>query len=378
MGPFLLIDKSALQGFSEIEIDILHRCYSVIICPILIHEIQANLIKHPDDLELSKSKVSHLAKKASGFGSFTIDRHERLLQASLFGAPIELRAQIPRFDGEEVISADGTKGVVFTETEEETTLKKWSLGVFEEAALEMAQKHVDDVSSYGLEKSSKDYAKLYPENTNFKSLEEIKRFHDHPDFEGTFGSWSLIESQLNGFNFANEQKTQINERWKKLGCPSFIEFAKYAHYCHRLNTVFWIGVTANLIPLSKEAKSIVDYQYFYYLPFVNIFCSADKFHRDCSKHFLRDDQEFIWRDDLKTDLKNIASCLESMTPDEKRYYVRHFGSRPPPLLESITVSLWNRYCGHWHENSGNRANDISEKEQKKIIEHVNSLLKARR
>src|SRR5437870_3678623 len=113
MGPFLLVDKSAIQGFSKEEIDFLHRHYSVVVCPILIHEIKANLIKHPDDPDLSKEKVAYLAKKAKGFGAFTIDSHNRLNHADLLGAGIQLRPQIPRFDATEVTDADGKKGIVY-------------------------------------------------------------------------------------------------------------------------------------------------------------------------------------------------------------------------------------------------------------------------
>lgn len=375
MGPLLLVDKSAIQSFSKDEIDVLNRHYMVVICPILIQEIKANLVKYPDDPDLSKDKVSHLAKKANGFGAETIDRHERLCHASFMGLPIRLFPQIPRFDGTDVVATDGSRGVLFDETPETRTLRQWQYGNFTEEEVVEAQKHVDAVANYDLEGSRKFYADKHPENTQFKSLEEIAAFAESPFMETAIGTWTQIQAYLKGFGYPASEQAKIQVRWSQSQNQPFKTFAEYAHFCHRLNTIFWLGVTAGLIPTSKESKAIVDYQYFYYLPFVNGICSGDKFHRDFFKHVQRDDQFFVWAPELKADLRAIGQCHANMSESDRRYYDRNFGNYPPPMQNSITVEMWRKYMRPWEPGSGNRALDMSPEEQKKTMDHINSLLK---
>ncbi len=124
MGPLLLVDKSFIQCLSEEEIEFFDRHYLVILTPILIQEICANLLKYPDDENLSKTKVSILAKKARGFSAKVIGRAEDICTSSLMGERIELKPCIPISGGREVSTPDGTKGIVFEESIESKTLAR--------------------------------------------------------------------------------------------------------------------------------------------------------------------------------------------------------------------------------------------------------------
>ena len=126
-------------------------------------------------------------------------------------------------------------------------------------------------------------------------------------------------------------------------CFHQLECLLIAFFCYRLGSMFWIGVTSGLIPTSKHEKAIIDHEYIFYLPFVHAFCSSDSFHRDFSPFFLRHDQDFIWGDDLRADLKVISSFNDNMTDDEKKYYAINFGNYPPPIPESITNILWQKH-----------------------------------
>lgn len=373
MGPFLLVDKSFIQSLSKEEIDFLDRHYMVLLSPILIQEIGANLKKYPDDPSLSKKKVSLLAKKAKGFDARSIDRYELLCHADLLGAGIPLIPQIPRFNGKMIFTEDGTKGVVYEESFEINLLRQWAEMNFSEKDIKIAEEHVNTIRDYDLEKSRQVMAKIYPENTRFRSFDELISWIDHAN-SSISDQGMLIEAKLRVLRLPKPEQVKIMSRWEKKGKPPFRAFAPYAYYCYRLNSIFWIGITSGLIPTSKKAKVIIDYQYLFYLPFSHAFCSGDNFHRTFSEYFLRCDQEFIWGQDLRSDLHNIFLCYLNMTADEKLYYEKEFGSYPPPMQESITVDLWRKHMRPWTPGSGNLAIDMTNEEKKRLSKRINQII----
>jgi hypothetical protein len=366
MGPFLLIDKSAIQSFSPAEIDVLHRHYSVITCPILIQEIKANLVKHPNDPVLSQNKVAALAGKAGRFGGLTIDHHNVLCYASLLGARFHLRPQIPRFDGQEKIDTYGHHGIVFEKTPERQTLDRLANKIFSKADLDIAKEHVRNLKGINLETIHKENADLFPETAQVKSLADLESFLDSAQRETNSGTWSIIEADMKALGFPEEVKKRVNERWENSGRPTMLEFSEYGLFFHRVNVLFWVGLTAGLIPTSIHDKAIIDYQYLFYAPFAHAFCSGDNFQRDFSKGILRADQEFVWAADLKKDLNQLASCHAKMSESDRKWYVRNFGDRPPPIQGSLTVKLWEEFMRPWALNSGNRALDLPPEDHKKI------------
>ncbi|MFC2165903.1 hypothetical protein ACFLT2_13025 [Acidobacteriota bacterium] len=374
MGPFLLVDKSFIESLSPEEIDFLDRHYMVIITPILIREICANLLKYPDDEQLSKNKVSMMAKKAKQFDAKTVCHYGNICTADLNGADVRLEPIIPRIGGHEVVAPDGSKGVIFEESYEDKLLRRWESGNFTEADLSDANDHYEK-RSYDLESSGKEMADEFPRNAVYKSLNELASNLDY-QFSNYPEQWQIIESLMNTLNLAPQEREEIKFRWEANNRPSFKDFSRYAFFCYRLGSMFWIGVTSGLIPTSKHEKAIIDYEYIYYLPFVHTFCSRDSFHRDFSSFFLRDDQDFIWGDDLKADLKVISSFNDNMTDDEKKYYAINFGHYPPPIPESITNILWQKHMRPWTPKSGNLAIEMSEETKKEMSEKINEILEA--
>jgi hypothetical protein len=253
MGPFLLIDKSAIQSFSPAETNALHRHYSVVTCPVLIQEIKANLVKHPDDPALSQNMVATLADKADGFGGFTIDHHRVLCHASLLGAQFHLRPQIPRFDGKEQIDKHGRRGVVFGEAPERKSLARMANKVFSEADFEQAKMHVQALKDTNLEEIYKENIAMFPENTTAKSFSDLVAFLDHPRRETPGGTWSTIEALMKALQFSDVTKLRVKKRWETSGKPPMRQFSEYGRYFHRVDILFHVGLTAGLIPTSRRS-----------------------------------------------------------------------------------------------------------------------------
>ena len=372
MGPYLLVDKSFIEALSPEEINILDNHYTVIIAPILLKEICANLLKYPADENLSRHKVSLLAKKADRFDAKTICHYGNVLIADLLGARVKLAPVIPRIGGREIIAPNGSKGIIYEESFEDKMLRRWAGGHFEEDDFAVAKDHYDK-RVYDLAGSGRAMAEMYPRNASFKSLEELVEHIDYI-FSVFPDQGQIIDSFMSTANMEQRDQRNVKARWESDGCPSFHDFANYAFYCFRLGSIFWVAVTSGLIPTSKHAKAIIDYEYIYYLPFVHAFCSRDNFHRELSSYFLRSDQDFIWGDDLKADLQVILAYKNKMTDADKKLYEIHFGNYPPPLADSITYNIWLKRMRPWTPKSGNLAIEMSEDAKKKMADEINSII----
>jgi pyruvate/oxaloacetate carboxyltransferase len=84
----------------------------------------------------------------------------------------------------------------------------------------------------------------------------------------------------------------------------------------------------------------------------------------------------VWGEDLKADLQAISSCYKNMTNDEKQYYEINFGNYPPPIQNSITYNLWQKYMRPWTPKSGNLAIEMPEETKKKMAEKINKIIDA--
>ncbi len=374
MGPFLSVDKSFIQSLSEDEIDFLDRHFSVIIAPILVQEIAANLRKYPNDDNLSKRKVSLLAKKVKGFDAKTTCRYEIIYVNDLLGARVSLRPQIPRVGGREFLGEDGSRGIIFGESPEDLILRRWTEMDFNEGDLRAAENHLE-LANYDLEASRKLMAALYPRNAKYRSLDELASSIDYmlANFDH---QWDLIESSMTILKLPSPERVRIRVRWEAENRPPFKKFSAYAFFCYRLGSIYWVGITSGIIPTSRHKKTMVDHQYLFYLPFCHAFCSGDNFHREFCSYFLRRDQDFVWGGELKRDLQIISSFYKGMTNEEKKYYEKNLGHYPPPIPDSITNILWQKHMRPWTPGSGNLVVDMSEEKKKKLTDHINRIIKS--
>src|SRR4051812_3458717 len=112
MGPFILVDKSFIRSLNPDEARALHRHYSVILQPIVLKELLTDLVKLENSEDEAVKRVVGLALKSSGLGAFTLHDAREMCEADLHGVHFPLGPQIPRFGGRDVISPDGSRGVV--------------------------------------------------------------------------------------------------------------------------------------------------------------------------------------------------------------------------------------------------------------------------
>ena len=85
MGPAIILDKSAFQFLSAVELHFLYKYYYVVITPILILEILGDLAKE-ESTEESKQKVTILANKFGVSSSSRVAPREYIMAQELMGA----------------------------------------------------------------------------------------------------------------------------------------------------------------------------------------------------------------------------------------------------------------------------------------------------
>lgn len=372
MGPFILVDKSFLESLNPDEATALNRHYCVFLCPVLLREILGNLVKADFTPDQALTRVIGLAAKADGVSSYVMHDARVMILADLLHHRIKLQPGAPRYGAKEVIGPDGSKGAIIEPTEEELLLQRWTAGAFTDEDRRIATEHNCEIENYDLPGSQKEMQELYPENMRAKSLDEIAATFDRRSATDDL-EWTKINAAAMYVPLSSEEVATLRVKWEAEGRPDFRLFAQYANYCGRVLALYFLGVTAGLVLTGKRHKTLIDILYFHYLPFVQIFCSGDKFHRDHFRHFAREDQRFAWGPKLKEDLKHIVAYRKSLSVQDCIKYDKELGSYPPFLLNSVTREMWEKYCRPWTPGSGNRAIGKSAEEQKATVDYLKSL-----
>ena len=106
----------------------------------------------------------------------------------------------------------------------------------------------------------------------------------------------------------------------------------------RVELFYFFAVAAHLIS-EQRASNRVDISYLHYLPFGHMFVSTDKLHRKCAPLFLRDDQRFVWGQDLKKDLVEINGHFKGLPESELEKGIMRFAKVPPETTMSLTRGL---------------------------------------
>lgn len=302
MGPVILLDKSALQKFSREEDDIIARSYFLSIPPVLIAEIQADLQKKPQPQKL-RNDAQWLASKIPATDYAISAHYSRIIRSSLYGVSVPMVGTIP-VDPERVSTfrtPDGNMSEVIKECPATKALHRWTVGNFiqndiDEAA-QLRDKHkIIDLTTF----NRKEVPFRIVDFEKARSIAELRKrleLLDSPDKDTQLRCLTL---GLYCINATERDKTIIINRWIAREMPRLRDFAPYAHYCLRVHVAFLIGLANGLLP--TKPSTVFDIEYFFYLPFCRIFVSGDNIHRKLAPLFLREDQKFVWAEDLKKTL----------------------------------------------------------------------------
>ena len=366
MGPQLLLDKSALQALSDDEISFMSIHYYNVIAPVIIAEILGDLKKYPEDAERSIKNVCGLADKVPSLGSLINEDCRTLLAWDLLGYYEVIMDGTPiRSDGIPVRMKSGKKGVYFKESQEKAVLRRWIDGEFTEVEANLAdvwRKYTKSIDLEGWKRSHTDY----PRVKDWETLNSyVSQLSDTP-----FIQMENITFLINEMSLNDKVRKEVFDRWILKGMPLLKHFSPYGHYCLRVLHAFYLATVNNIDDLGTRSTNRIDLEYIFYLPFCKIFSSGDKFHVKFTKIFLRENQEFIHKDDLKADLKKIKNYWDSLTEQERKEYRKNNGYYPPNFPESFTNRVWKKYMKP-RENYKN----LTQEEQEDFIKSLEPMIK---
>src|SRR5205085_8946787 len=131
MGPILLCDKSAVQCLSAAELNMLRRNYSLMIPPVLLMEILADLRK-ADHIEIGRAEIQRLANKLVPACSYVNVGFRDIVLGELHGYKIPGDGR-PVFRGGTSVTSGTQTGMIFEQPPEEEALFRWQRGSFLDA-----------------------------------------------------------------------------------------------------------------------------------------------------------------------------------------------------------------------------------------------------
>ncbi len=330
----IVLDKSTFQGLNYGDIIELHRYYRVNITPLLVSEILGDLSKdEKTGRKTPKEEVVNLSKKLFLYNSYVNMPCKIIIENSFLGKFVDSENK-PFLIADESIKTEGKKGLTFTETEEEKSIKRWKVGQFDS---------VDETTSTLWRNESKDENVINEFKNKFEHLKNIKitntKATDPEKLEELKSKYferiniemeeeDTLIRMLDYFEIEENKKTEILTRYNYGSIYQLEEFSGYAYYCYSIVSMFYIGMNNNLF--GDRLTNLLDLEYLFYAPFSRVFTTNDKFLISLYNIIQPKNVQFISLKSLKDDL-NKFKVLN--TSEE--------WSDTPPDKETETYKIWN-------------------------------------
>lgn len=365
MGPTIILDKSAFQSISWHDIIELDHYFSVVIPPVLILEILADLKKPKSTIKKAKATVMQLSNKIQPVGYVNVD-FRLLCTDDLLGGHITMDRRPIVAGGRKVKIDGGGFGIHFDVQPENEALMRWSAGLYDEAEQLLAEKWRKVAHGIDLESFKRRMHNQF-KSISLRTLKDVHRAINHlvdiDDFQDVLLKTILQEPWL-----IPELREWTERRWSRCSDKRLQEFAPYALYCARMIIIFQLALVKNII--GTRATNRIDLEYLFYAPFAHIFCSGDKFHRDLAKVTLDNDQSFVWHDDLRQELRILSDARRKFieTDSDEIYSFQ-------PKSDSLIPRLWKKHFGSW-SGVPLASRGPSEEESKRILEKLKPMEEA--
>jgi hypothetical protein len=298
-----------------------------------------------------QQEVEIIAEKCPDNGTPNVF-HKELCLADLMGNHIPLDGRIP-LNGGRLVKSEGETSAVFDETPEAIALSRWRNADFQDAEQLFAKEWRRRIHSFNLDSVKKLIRGIGFKQKQCKTLEEAKKIAEAV-VTGHYEPLHPLKLAAVFFQLTSRQKQMLWSMWKELGHSSLHTYSPYAAYVLEVELFYHLAVAADLI----SPRSRIDITYLFYLPFCMIFVSSDRLHQKCAPLFLRQNQEFVWGQDLKEDLRLLNIFYMHYPDDEKEKGIINFASRPPISGDFLVTQLWDRHLlPSWSEDDKRRFPD---------------------
>lgn len=360
-GPFLIFDKSALESFNLDESNWLDNFYYSIITPLFFMETLADLEKEVGRGRTPEDVVGGLAYKTPDMSATACAHHRSILGSTLMGQDFPLEVCVPRAGGR-MVELDGKKGVFYEQSKEEEALSRWYNHEFLDVERQIAK-------TWRRELSNVDHSKTYSFFQNWfvlgkpKSPAEVKTLTD--SILDGFPQDGVFRFGLEYLGVPKPLQAEILDRWKAAGTPPIKQFCPYFRHVYGVDLFFDLAIASDQISRVRpagKADNKVDISYLYYLPFCHVFTSKDNLHRKVVPLFLREDQSFVYADDLKADLHKLDAHFWAMPDEIKTSGFFRFAAFPPDDQSFLTTRLWDKHAPNWRQNQAKASTKVRNKE----------------
>ncbi|MDA0367241.1 MAG: hypothetical protein O3C65_01240 [Proteobacteria bacterium] len=264
----------------------------------------------------------------------------------------------------------GRRGVVYDQSPEAAAFDRWQHEQFELVEREFANVWREALETHDLNEIARSLRKFGIDGKSFESLgaiaAEAERLLDPND--RTFGPLSFA---VNAMGVPRNYHSRISERWKGLGKPSLKAFSPYAAFVSKVELFFQIALGASQISSDRPSNRL-DIAYLYYLPFCHLFVSSDRLHQRCATHFLRENQKFVWGQELKADLARLQSHFLSLPEATRDEGIMRFAPRPPTSGDFLTSKLWDHIFGadYWRDEEVVSPESMNPAQSKKLVDQL--------
>lgn len=373
VGPITLFDKSFLQSISVDESVWFDHYFLANVCPVFYVETLADLDKSVREGRTPDQEVRIIASKFPQMHGSPNTHHVELSLGNLMGHPVPMDGRIPMAGGRPVKTVDRS-GIVFEESPEAEAFSRWQREEFLDIERLFAQRWRESLRALDLNKMASKFRAIGIDGKNCKNLDEayevavaVATGRDKP--------FDRMELAIVFLGIPQQWHQSILERWSIAGYSPLIEYAPYAAHVLTVEVFFQLALAANLISADRVSNRL-DIAYLYYLPFSMIFVSSDKLHRRCASFFLRPNQEFVWGEDLKRDLRKINEHFAAFPEEVKLQGVMRFASEPPRDGDFLVSRIWDKHFPGWRAIADKSEAPIRLEQEAELVKKLKEFTKA--
>ena len=336
MSLVITLDKSTFQGLSHKDLIQLHRYYIVNVTPLLVCEILGDLSKEEiKGKNLPKDIVVGLANKIFPSNTYVNMHFKKMLELSLTELNLELSNR-PYLEASKSINSSYKKGLVFEETEQEISIRRWKQGqidtIDELNSLFWRTESKSETVIEDFKKKFDFFSKIKLKNKTGNNFENLKQLRDL-----LFVELDKVENQnfflaliIDYFEIDYGIASNIFHRWESENHNSIKKFSEYAYFCLSIITMYFVAINNNLF--SERKTNLLDLEYLFYTPCSMVFSSNDKFLVNLFRLIEPENVFFISATALKGDLNKFHKFEEE----------NNIISERPPDKDSETYKIWDK------------------------------------
>ncbi len=367
MGPSIILDKSAYQCLSKEDTFELSTYFHVVVPPVLILEILADLKKPGIDPAQAQDAVRKLARKIQPVDGIVNLHYRGLCISDLLGGNLAMDRRPVVGGARRVRAADGSIGAFIDVQPENEALIRWSCGMFGEAEELLADQWRAAWRAVDLPTLQRQLRRKIDRAVR-PTLPLVRKVVDEV-LKMPTAQLLVMEALIEDIQTIPEVRQWTLGRWRQAGDPLLSDFARYAHHCARVSLIFHQALAHRLI--GTRSTNRIDMEYLYYTPFAYIFCSGDKLHIKLAQEILGADQSFVHRDELRNALREVANA---------RRKAREPGHGRPaeiqPGEDSLIRKLWKKHWGKWPDKPPGTRQPLSKEKEVEAMKKVKPFMDA--